>query len=461
MSNASCIYFDGAIVQVVKACITGDSTTINDAHTFPHDDLDDYLSGCREKNYILCYNPLQFHQDIVHLPPAAGRQYDKLVRSEVRKIHADLTSFTTFHTTVGQATIDTRVYNKIAAFSYVEDPLSDILSVFSRHGKSISHIYAAPHSIFRLLASACRNDSAQARIFIAALPGEKLLLVGENNELEFIRKLPSTGADLRPTDTHNINMTLDYCFQTLRVRPAEAVMLKRTEDPTDERPPHLSVPLTSVFPHALAGVPEDILADYLAPLAAVLHSHTDPCLGDILPADYISFSRNRKTLTAASTLMVALALILAGYAMTQWMVVSDLKSGIATLRSQLGNAGEEIAAFRKLDEEVNVLNKPLEILNKQRTSLHPAVALASLALPKSREYSIKSISIQDGDGFLALQIEGDIDSDGFSNIQATFESIIEQIGKLPGHSVSSSTLDIKQKTFKIQSRYNGIAQKGK
>src|SRR6185369_4674979 len=102
MSNVFCIYFDGAIVQVLKSCISGDTVTVIDAQTFPHDDFDDYLSGCSENNFIICYNPLQFHQDIVYLPPAASRQYDKLVRSEVRKIHTELTSFTTFHTSVGQ-----------------------------------------------------------------------------------------------------------------------------------------------------------------------------------------------------------------------------------------------------------------------------------------------------------------------------------------------------------------------
>jgi hypothetical protein len=117
--------------------------------------------------------------------------------------------------------------------------------------------------------------------------------------------------------------------------------------------------------------------------------------------------------------------------------------------------------YRKLDDEVKALNKPLEILNKQRTSLHPAAALASLTLPSSQEYSVKSISVQDGAGFLTVQIDGIIDSNGFSNVQATFEWIIEQIGKIPGYAIVSSTLEIKLKSFKIQARYTGVAPKGK
>ncbi|MEI6209350.1 MAG: hypothetical protein WCP20_21430 [Desulfuromonadales bacterium] len=460
MVNVFCFYFDGAIVQVVKADISGGTVTIKDAHTFTHDELDGYLSGRSEKTFVVCCNPLLFHQDIVYLPPAAGRQYDKLVRSEVQKNHPELTSYTTFYSTVGQTTIDAKVFNKIAAFSYVDESITAFLSVFNHHGKVISHLYAAPYSIFRLIASGFPHDADQARIFIAYLPGEKFLLVAENNELEFIRKLPSSDASMLPADIQNVNMTIDYCFQTLRVKPVEAVVMRQSEQ-SDVESPNFTVPVTYSRPPGLEGVPQHILADYLAPLAAALHYATAPRSGDILPPDYVAFSRNKSVLTAGSALMVALALLLAGYTLSQWMVVSDLKPAVGALRTHLRTSGEEIAAYRKLDEEVKSQNKPLEILNKQRTSLHPAAALASLTLPSSQDYSIKGISVQTAEGYLALQIDGDIDSSGFSNIQATFEWIIEQLGKIPGYSIVSSTLDIKLKTFKIQARYNGFAQKDK
>ena len=461
MSNVFSFYFDGSIVQAVKASVSGGFLTVIDAHTFPQDELDAFLSACKEKEFIVCCNPLLFHQDVVHLPPAASRQHDKLARSEVMRIHPELDAFTTFHTTAGQATIDGKVYSKIAVFSYLDESLDDFMSLFSRNGKVISHIYAAPYSIFKLFASAYQDNTSQSRIFIAALPGEKLFLTGENNELVFIRKIPSSDAALMPADIQNINMTLDYCFQTLRVRPVEAVTLSQADDVDFAPLPQLSIPLTSTTPPALKNVPEHLLAEYIAPLAAALHATSFPRMGDILPADYVAFSRNRKILIAASAFMVALALPLAGYTVMQWMAVSDLKSAVRTVRSSLNSAKDEIAAYRKLDAEVQALSKPLEILNKQRTSPHPAAALAALVLPSSQEFSIKGISIRHVEGYLTVQIDGSIDASGFSNVQATFEWVIEQVGKIPGYKVLSSALDIKQKSFKIQARYDGVAPKGK
>jgi hypothetical protein len=254
-------------------------------------------------------------------------------------------------------------------------------------------------------------------------------------------------------------MTLDYCFQTLRVRPAEAVMLDQSEG-ADAQLPQLSVPMRLTSSPSLAGVPQAILEEYLAPLAAALHYSKSARVGDILPADYGAYSKNRMILSAGSIAMFVCTLLLAGYALTQFMIVSDLKSGIGTLKSQLATSREELAAYRKLEDEVKNLSKPLEILNKQRSSIHPAMALAALTLPGSPDYFIKGISVQDGEGFLNVQIDGSIVANGFSNVQATFEWIIEQLGKIPGYAVVASSVDIKQKNFKIQARYNGVAKKG-
>jgi cell division protein FtsL len=255
-------------------------------------------------------------------------------------------------------------------------------------------------------------------------------------------------------------MTLDYCFQTIRVKPVEAVMLKQSEI-MEEEYPLLSVPMKTSQSSLLEGVPHHILADYLAPLAAAMHYFKSPRVGDILPSDYVSFSRSKKMLSTAGMLMIALAIVLAGFALMQWMVISDLKSGIGTLRSNLSRSNEELANFRKLDDKLKSLSKPLEIIKNNSSALNPAEALASLTLPNTQEYYIKGISIQNGAGFLNVQIDGDITASGFGAIQATFEWIVEQLGKIPGYSVSSSALDIKLKTFKIQARYNGVGKQGK
>jgi hypothetical protein len=451
MNDILSFYFDGALIQAAKVRVTGDSGVVTDAKSFPLDELDGYLAECREKTCVVCCNPPFFYQDIIHLPPSAEKLYGKLVRSEVQNAHPDLTSFSIFHSTVGESTIESKLYSKIAAFSYPDEFISPLLQAVNRYGITISHSYPAPVAIFGLALTAC--DSDQARICMATLPGEKLLLVCENNKLAFIRKIPSLSSVMLSEDAQNINMTVDYCLQTLRVRPFEAIILNMDELSGDLSS-LVSVPLRSVLLPQLRDLPPSMIREYLAPIAAALHSVKSPRIGNILPSDYATFCKHKKLLSVTAKLICALVLLLGGYLVKELMTISELKSKIGRARIELSGAANELATFRTLDEEVSRLKQPLDVVNKHNITLNPAAALAALALPVSGEYVIKGATVQSGVNGLDVQLQGVINASIYSDTQALYENLVARIAKLPGYSVASSSIDIRQKTFSIQARYN-------
>jgi hypothetical protein len=440
--------------------VIDDRLTVRNARTFPHDELADYLVACPDKSCVVCCNPSSFYQDIVYLPPAASKFYDSLVRAEIRKEHSDLASFTFFHRTIGEAIIDGTLYSKVAAFSYSDELLSDYIALFNNHGMTISHLYAAPYPIFRLAAATCPADSGLARIYIASLPGEKLILLSEKDEFEFIRKVHSPEPALLPGDIQNINMTIDYCSQTLRVRPTEAVVFNPSEI-SEEISALLAIPLISICPLALGCVSHDIVRDYIAPLAAVLHHSKSPDECNILPTDYVSFKQNKRILATGTMILCALILILAGLILTERMIISDQKARISALRTQLSGGETEMAAYRKLDEETKALDNQIAFLNKLKKTLNPEAALALLTPPVTAGYSFKGITIKNGDGFINVHLDGIISATGFKETQTIFEGILERLKKIPGYSVSSGSVDVKLKTFSIEAHYNGAGQQGK
>lgn len=460
MSDVLSFYFDGVLVQAAKVRIDGNSVVVTDARSFPFDEFDGYLSDCKEKTCVVSCNPPVYYQDLIYLPPAAVKLYDKLVRSEVQNAHPDLTSFSIFYRTIGESTVETRVFNKIAAFSYPDEFLSRFIQTVHHHGISISASYPTPYSIFRLALSLCGAEPDQTRIFIATLPGEKLLLVSENNELEFIRKIPSLSSVMLSEDAQNINMTVDYCFQSLRVRPLEAVMINQHEL-SEDLSLLVSVPTRSELPPQLGGVAPHLIQDYLAPISAAVHSVTSPRIGSILPSDYAVFSRRKKILTIAVICMCAATLLLGGILVNELRMSTRLKGNITRLRTELSGSANELATFRTLDEEVNRLKQPLEAVNKHNSSLNPATALAALTLPESPEYVIKGVTAQAGATGIDVQLQGAINASIYSDTQAAFENVVSRVAKLPGYSVVSSVIDIRQKTFSIQARYNSGGQASK
>lgn len=457
MSSVLSFYFDGTIVQALTVTTSGYQVEVSGALTFRYDELDAYLSFSREKSCILCCNYPAFYQDIIHLPPAAGKHYDTLVRTEVKKAHPELSAFTGFYRTIHEVAIDGKLYNKIVAFSYPDESISGFISAFNRHGKVISNIYSAPYSVFMLANAPHADNGGQSRLFIAPLPGEKVLLVSNRNELEFIRKLPASEAPLSMEEATSINMTLDYCMQSLRVNPVEVVLLDPSER-VEECSRSISVPFRSAMLPRLANLPDDTVREYLAPLAAALHHADSPKVGDIRPSGYISFSKNRKLLATASVLLFAAALLLAGCLLARIVLTSDLREGISKLRSDLNGENAEMANYKKLDAEVNLLKEQIDFINRHNTSLDPTTALAMLSLPSSIKYSIRKVSIQAEGAYLNVHIEGDINAADFTETQATFEWLVGQIGKIPGYLILSSNINIKQKSFNVQTRYNGTGR---
>jgi hypothetical protein len=263
-----------------------------------------------------------------------------------------------------------------------------------------------------------------------------------------------------PEDAQNINMTVDYCFQSLRVRPFESIMINQHEL-SEDLSPLISIPLRSALPPQLETLPLHIIEEYLAPLAAALHSVKSPRTGNILPSEYAVFSRYKKILTAAVIFMFAAALLLGGYLSKELMAISGLKGKISRIRTELSGAANELAAFRKLDEEVNRLKQPLEGVNKQNTSLNPAAALAALTLPESQEYVVKGVTVQAAATGIDVQLQGAVNASIYSDTQALYESFVARVTKLPGYTLVSNTIDIRQKTFSIQARYNSGGQSGK
>lgn len=459
MSRTLSFYFDGVTVQAVIVRQRGSAVALQDARTFPFDELPQYLADCRFSRCIICSNPPQFHQDLLEFPPAARKHYDTLIRNELAVRHPELSDYTFFYEIVGETVIETKPYNRIAVFSYPDTFLYEFICELNRHGMAVAQVYAAPLVLTRLAATASDMIENQPRLLIAALPGEKQLLLCENHRLEFVRKLPTQSNALLLEDAANINMTIDYCFQALRLHPAEAVLVAPPEQAVVTSG-FIAIPLRSSRPELLHALPGSTASDYLAPLAAALHAVRSPRDAAIVPSDYRAFSRQKRLLTVLGSVMAVALLLCSVLLFNEYRATDELSTAGAKIRSELSGSASELATFKKLDAEISKLKEPLEFVNKHNSSLNPAAALAALAIPIAPEYTVKSVAVQKSDTAITVQIDGIIIADGYSDTQKGYEKLLALVKTLPGYSVISGKVDIKQKSFSIQTGYNGNKASG-
>lgn len=453
MNNVLSFYFDGTIVQVLNVSTSRGSVIIREATTFLQTELDAYLSTCHEKKCVISYNPASFTQTIFTLPPSAGRHTDKLVGVELKRHHHNADSFVFFQHTIGEITSDAKPFNKIAAFSYDNALLDDIIFIFTRHNIVVSRVFASSNSIFKLVSAARVKKSTDTCMFIASLPGNKLCLLSENNQLAFVRTINSTEATLQQEDIHNITMTVGYCLQSLRLKPLH-ILIVNFPSPDLELSQMLEIPLENQFSLSIPGVNTDISSNYLAPLATALHFMERSKIGDLRPASYLAFLRDKKAYTHGTTLMILVAIFMAVLAFSEQLVISDVSTQIGLLRRTLFSSGDEIKNYRTFNAEIAKRKQAIELLNRHNTSLNLATVLSSLQIKRSSDYTIKDITVKKNDDFATVHITGFINGGNYSATQAVFEILVENISKTAGYTVSSSSVDVKLKNFTIDVRYD-------
>lgn len=452
-------YLDGTNVQIVTTSAKGNGFLLENARSFPQTELAGFLTTCKDDNCILCCNPTIFYTDTVYLPPSGTKFYDQMVRSEVQKSHPDLGSFSLFYRVIGETTLDGSLYNKIVAFSYPDDSIADVISLFNDNGKTMLGLYVAPYSISRLATSLCPADS-QTHMFVASLPGEKLLLLCENAELAFVRSIFTEESSFFEQDIQNINMTVDYCYQTLRVKPSELVLVNGAL-PEEEIVSGLSLPMSllSGTPR-IQGSSEDISL-FLAPLAAALNHHDAPGIGSILPADYHASIWRRSVVRTASVAVALLTLIAGGVLAAQTMVMFDLKDEVSRYRAALREAPTVAASFQKAEGELQRFDKLISYLNNMNSinaSKNQQAALVALDPIRMKGVQIKSISLKRGETAIDTRIEGQISATGYKETQIRFEELTAALNRAPGYSVVSSRMDIQNGSFSIDART--VADKG-
>jgi hypothetical protein len=255
-------------------------------------------------------------------------------------------------------------------------------------------------------------------------------------------------------------MTVDYCQQALRMRPAEAIMLNQPKLSPDLSN-LVSVPFRASLPPELSELPAHIVQEYLAPVAAALHAVKAPRIGNILPTAYDHDTTQRKMIAGITIFTAALVLVFSMLFVKEFLAVTRMKSSVGRVKAALAGSSQELATFRTLETEVGKFKQPLELLNKHNSLPNPTAALAALNLPVSGDYQIKGVTVNSGEGGSNIRIEGTLNGSSYSNTQTLYEKFVAQVAQLPGFVAVSGSVDVNQKSVSIQTRYIGKGQKTK
>ncbi len=450
MARVTAISFEDNVTKVVRATREHGILTVKDTLCLAEGELGAFLQNEKTDKFTVVCNFTQFYQDTLFLPPVDRKFLDSLVQAEIKKKYPDLQGFSYSYRIIGDSHHEGKPYKKIACFVFKEEEVSAITDRFTACNKSVKHLYNSADVLARFV-KCYENMCGETLLCIADSAVQKTIFVLENEELCFVRHIPSSGEGFTDLETQNINMTVDYCFQSLRIRPTRAVLLDRSSS-VEAAQLKLMAPIAGLMPPPHVRAPEETIWEYAAPIAA-LANPPEGETGDLLPPAYRSHCMQMTSLRYGTVVLILLSILgMAGIA-EKYINVLRLNETIQGLRTKLEGMDAVARAYDRVNNEISAAMPEITYLNTMNASPGVQQALMTLDCLRVRDVQVKSIVLKRQEESIRMEIKAEIAAGSFVGMQSTLEQLVTALEKHKGAKTVSRKLEPNDRTCLIEVDY--------
>src|SRR3990172_1585264 len=218
MKDTVVVSFENQKIRVVYASLKGRSHFIKDVLTLDDSQFQDFLKRDKTKEFIVVSNFRQAYQDTIHIPVVKKKYLGKIIEIEIRK-KCPYRDFSYLYHLSGEKIIENRKTLEIFVIAVENSELLNLINRFTDMGKTVNAVYPDVFS----LSSMIRTDGKYALCISGAGMNKNLSLI-RDRKIVFVREANSMEADMTDFDMRSIEMTVNYCRQTLRINPAFVVL---------------------------------------------------------------------------------------------------------------------------------------------------------------------------------------------------------------------------------------------
>lgn len=405
---------------------------------FPVDELLDFIKKNSIKELYLSVFFSELYTFRFSLPlqiPEKKKILEKLVFNEIRKRYPSIQQFSFIYEPL----------KKWIRCYMVPEQSYQFIEEFIKAKVNIKALYPMHIPLISLINS---YSELMEKNKIVCFFSEKsrFLFVFDNSEMIFMREFEGS-EDLTEEDVTNINMTVNYSIQNLRVSPDEVIFIGTKEKEISG----LILPyrFLSILPNS---------EKYTVPLSMVLFEK-DLKPRSILPQQYKNFKRKIKYLNYVSFVLLIIAVILSGYNLELFYKVKSIYSSIISQRQYILSREQEFFDVQKSIKQLETEIKPFIELQNQRNSLiDTRYILMSLGQAKPELIKINSIEIINSQK-PEIKIKGEARGKNFSERQISYLNFKSSLSQ-KGFRITNENWDLIKGELSIEAEYEypGILQ---
>lgn len=462
MGRAVVVSLEDTTIKVVYASLKGRDVIVKDALKLKDDQLDDFLLKEKTKEFIVVNSFKDSFQDTVLIPSVKKSFIRKLLEAEIEK-RAALNDFSFLYTVLGEKVVENRRLKEFFVFAVRNEELRDIINRFVNKGKVVKAIYPDIFSI------ACLIETDIMPVLCVSEAGlNKNIFLIKDGKLQFLRTAQSLEQGINDIDIENINMTVNYCRQALRINPSfillagglcsnyNAVAVATLpvacliQEPGARTGPHsarrrLQSPAKSGF-YGLG------FLDFVSPISSFfIPSGIDM---NLLPGEYRNFFRTRLFLQYITLLFLAGSFIGMCYGAYILRDISDLRHRLDAIRRDLVGVEAVFSSYIDKREELNRYMPFVTFLKGAESAPDAGRFLSLLSGIKTENLRINSISLNITDNVVNGNIRGEINAEGYADTQMYYDRFLESVKGLKGIIIKSHGLELRDKSFHAEIKWN-------
>lgn len=456
MGKAAAVSFEGEKVKIVHASLRGKNITIDRTEVVEESEFDNYLRKSKASEFIVTCDFKESFHDVITTPVVKEQYLSKIVETEIRKASArhDLVFI---YTTIGEKVAGNKKVLEVFYFAVSKEAIRQVVERFYANGKTVRAVYPHVFSAASLFDSYLAGDAhmgifgtGKARTIFFARKGPapaKKTTIENSNSIYFIRNYESYETELSDFDIQNINMTISYCFQNIRLNPSAVYLMGGLAEL-----PQISVtptaPLTSLFRPEYITCGRETFNEFFLPVASFL----TPGPSNILSQNFKNIYLLRTCMAYAVQAFVMLAALCVGFIFYEVKNASEKKERINLSKKGRADIEAVFTAYSEREEKINQYMPVVEFMNRPSPDI--GKLLISLSEINFGDLTLNTINASlKEENTVSVSLEGKAVSDTYAAMQDSLDNVVKELRKSGNMEIADRSVDLKEKTFSIEMNY--------
>ncbi len=443
MGKAVAVSFEGDVVKVVQASLKGKSVSVDKVETVALGEFEEYLRKQKAGEFIVACDFKESYQDVISIPLVKEQYLKRIIETEIKKA-TSLDNFLFIYTVIGEKALESRKTMEVFYYAVRKEAVREIVERFYENGKSVKALYPA---VF-----------PAASLFDSQIPGEvhmgvyssgksRTAFFTKKGAIYFIRSYESYEPGYSDFDAQNINMTISFCFQNIRINPA-AVFLMGTLSEASQSSALSTVPLACLGNTGHIRCSMETFNEFILPIASFSALKSSNIIGPEFNRLYVL----KNYIKYAAVVFMALAILCGGFASYEAKLAADRKDQISSTATARAATEKVFAEYSARTEKINQYRPIVEFLNKPAPDIHKLLVLfAEIEMGDLKLDTINALLKEDQS--LTVFLAGNVLSGTYTAMQDALDHMIAQLSEKGKIELKSKEIDLKEKKFTIEISY--------